>query len=129
MRQLLLFLSVLFCAVSEGYAQSGENSSFLFGDYQEATVYLKNGRQVRNKMNYNLVSEKFYFIDERDGQQVKILSNVDEVNFILKKVPESRYYLPNLHSMYSTKELHAINRKQQDMAVLLPFPILRPTLW
>lgn len=90
MRQLLLFLSVLFCAVSEGYAQSGENSSFLFDDYQEATVYLKNGRQVRNKMNYNLVSEKFYFIDERDGQQVKILSNVDEVNII--KFGERTFY-------------------------------------
>ena len=80
MRHLLLFLSVLFCAVPRGYAQ--ESSSFLFGDYQDAVIYLKNGRQVHNKMNYNLVSEKFYFIDEQDGQQVKILANADEVNII-----------------------------------------------
>lgn len=80
MRHLLLFLSVLFCAVSGGYAQ--ESSSFLFGDYQDAVIYMKNGRQVHNKMNYNLVSERFYFIDEQDGQQVKILANADEVNII-----------------------------------------------
>ena len=35
-----------------------------------------------HKRNYHLPSEKFYFIDEQDGDQAKVLSNADEVNII-----------------------------------------------
>ena len=81
MRHLLLSLSCLFGIVSGGYSQT-ELSPFLFDTYQDAIVYMRNGMEIRGKMNYHLPSEKFYFIDEQDGNQAKILSNADEVNII-----------------------------------------------
>ena len=81
MRHLLLSLSCLFGIVSGGYSQT-ELSPFLFDTYQDAIVYMRNGMEIRGKMNYHLPSEKFYFIDEQYGNQAKILSNADEVNII-----------------------------------------------
>lgn len=70
MRHLLLSLSCLFGIVSGGYSQT-ELSPFLFDTYQDAIVYMRNGMEIRGKMNYHLPSEKFYFIDEQDGNQAK----------------------------------------------------------
>ena len=45
------------------HAQDKESSPYLFNDFQEATVYFKDGSQYHEKMNYNLLVDKFYFID------------------------------------------------------------------
>lgn len=82
MRNFLLLLSILCCAVSGVYAQTKEGNPFLFDDYQDAVVIMRNGMQVKGKMNYNLLSEKFYFVDDKDENKAKILANVEEVNII-----------------------------------------------
>lgn len=82
MRKFLLLLSIVCCAVSGGYAQTEEGSSFLFDEYQDAVIIMRNGMQVAGKMNYHLLSEKFYFLDDKDEMKAKILSNADEVNII-----------------------------------------------
>lgn len=60
MKQYLL-LFYLACSVCMLHAQDKESSPYLFNDFQEATVYFKDGSQYHEKMNYNLLVDKFYF--------------------------------------------------------------------
>jgi len=78
-----LFTSFLFCCVAlTSWAQTDSVSSpFLFKDLQDVAVHLKDGRVFHEKMNYNLLVEKFYFVDRADGQ-TKVLSNPETINVI-----------------------------------------------
>ena len=69
------------CTVCMLYAQDKNTSSFLFDDFQEAVVYFKNGSQFREKMNYNILANKFYFVDHVDNK-VKTLSNPQDIQVI-----------------------------------------------
>ena len=69
------------CTVCMLYAQDKNTSSFLFDDFQEAVVYFKNGSQFREKMNYNILANKFYFVDRVDNK-VKALSNPQDIQVI-----------------------------------------------
>lgn len=64
MRHLLLSLSCLFGIVSGGYSQT-ELSPFLFDTYQDAIVYMRNGMEIRGKMNYHLPSENSILLMSR----------------------------------------------------------------
>ncbi|WP_244436557.1 type 1 periplasmic-binding domain-containing protein [Bacteroides timonensis] len=75
---ILFGLMLLMCLVN---AQNKENSPFLFPDFQEVTVLFKDGSQYNEKMNYNLLVEKFYFIDRVD-KRVKELSNPQDIQVI-----------------------------------------------
>ena len=80
MKQYLL-LFYLACSVCMLHAQDKESSPYLFNDFQEATVYFKDGSQYHEKMNYNLLVDKFYFIDHIDNK-VKVLSNPQDIQII-----------------------------------------------
>lgn len=58
-------LSFVLCllGVSTLWGQKN-NSPYLFDEFQDATVYLKDGMHTKGKMNYDLVSEVFCFIDK-----------------------------------------------------------------
>lgn len=78
-------LSVLLLAgcLAVAFGQEGkESSSFLFEEFQEVDVYFKNGKFYQEKMNYNIVVGKFYFLDRFDGNKMKVLSNPQDVNVI-----------------------------------------------
>ncbi len=76
-----LLLFYLTCTVCVLYAQDKSTSSFLFDDFQEAVVYFKNGSQFHEKMNYNILANKFYFVDRVDNK-VKALSNPQDIQII-----------------------------------------------
>lgn len=58
---------------------SQENKSqFLFSEYKDATILYKTGLQSIEKVNYNLIDEKLYFIDRSD-KQIKIASYIDNI--------------------------------------------------
>ncbi len=75
------FLLLLICCTSFVHAQDKEMSPYLFEEFQNAVVYFKDGSQYHEKMNYNLLVEKFYFIDHTDNK-VKVLSNPQDIQVI-----------------------------------------------
>ena len=75
---------ILLCMTHFMYAanaQQKDTSSFLFDEFQNAVVIFKDGSQYHEKMNYNILLEKFFFIDRAD-QTKKILSNPQDVRVI-----------------------------------------------
>ena len=102
------------CTVCMLYAQDKNTSSFLFDDFQEAVVYFKNGSQFREKMNYNILANKFYFVDRVDNK-VKALSNPQDIQVIKfgtgcsiqKGIMVSRFCRRILYCMYNTKGICA----------------------
>lgn len=62
-------------------AQDKQGSAFLFEDFQDAAIYFKDGAQYHEKMNYNLLVNKFYFIDREDNE-IKELSNPQDILII-----------------------------------------------
>lgn len=77
------FLSIVLLLGCLTVAFGQENtSSFLFDKFQDAEVYFKNGKLYLEKMNYNIVVRKFYFLDRFDGNKMKVLSNPQDVNVI-----------------------------------------------
>ncbi len=49
-------------------------SEYIFPDFKEAVVQYTNGAQTKEKMNYNVVTNKFNFVDKKDNQ-IKELSD------------------------------------------------------
>lgn len=80
MKQLLI-LFYLVHLTNLASAQDKETSPYLFDNFQEAVVFFKDGSQYHEKMNYNLLVEKFYFIDRSDNK-LKVLSNPQDINII-----------------------------------------------
>lgn len=80
MRQILILLCMTHFMYAAN-AQQKDTSSFLFDEFQNAVVIFKDGSQYHEKMNYNILLEKFFFIDRAD-QTKKILSNPQDVRVI-----------------------------------------------
>lgn len=77
--RLILFYFLCFtCLVN---AQKHSESPYLFECFQDATVYFKDGTKNHEKMNYNLLVNKFYFIDRAD-RKLKVLSNPQDILLI-----------------------------------------------
>lgn len=74
----LFYLLGLVCTV---HSQNKEGSPYLFEEFQNAVVIFKDGSQYHEKMNYNLLVNKFFFIDRKDNR-VKVLSNPQDVQVI-----------------------------------------------
>ncbi|TWV13180.1 hypothetical protein FQ707_07115 [Bacteroidaceae bacterium HV4-6-C5C] len=62
-------------------AQIVNDSPYLFDVFQDAIVFFKDGTQYHEKMNYNLLMSKFYFINSTDSE-VKVLSNSQDISAI-----------------------------------------------
>lgn len=83
MRRIFVMICLACCSTVLLWAQKDEKeNSFLFDEFQDVTVIFKNGAQYREKMNYNILVNKFYFLDRTDGNKMKVLSNPEDVNVI-----------------------------------------------
>ena len=70
---------------------SQENlSAFLFDEYKDAIVYFKGNRQSGEKVNYNMIDDKLYFVDKKDNQ-VKVVSGIENIVYI--KVGERSFLI------------------------------------
>lgn len=84
---LFSLLSAL-CSFWQLRAQA-DTASFLFDKYEDAQVVLRAGGELKSKMNYNIVANKFYFVDPQD-KQVKELANPGDI--LLIKIGERTFY-------------------------------------
>ena len=66
-----------------------DTASFLFDKYEDAQVLLRAGGELKSKMNYSIVVNKFYFIDPQD-KQVKELANPGDI--LLIKIAGRTFY-------------------------------------
>lgn len=83
MKKFLLSFGLLCYTFCSLWAQDQSSASaFLFDDYKEGIVLLKNRTQVKGRLNLYLPSGEFFFIDATDGNKVKVLSSPQEVTLI-----------------------------------------------
>lgn len=71
--KVFIFIAFALCSFWQLRAQA-DTASFLFDKYEDAQVVLRAGGELKSKMNYNIVANKFYFVDPQD-KQVKELAN------------------------------------------------------
>ena len=80
MRRIFIFIAFALCSLWQLRAQA-DTASFLFDKYEDAQVLLRTGGELKSKMNYSIVVNKFYFIDPQD-KQVKELANPGDILLI-----------------------------------------------
>lgn len=88
MRRFFIFIVFALCSFWQLRAQA-DTASFLFDKYEDAQVVLRAGGELKSKMNYNIVANKFYFVDPQD-KQVKELANPGDI--LLIKIGERTFY-------------------------------------
>ena len=79
MKKVFLLLFVLAIVKTTSFAQEVDPALFLFDDYTEGTVLMKNGAQSKGKLNFYLPKGEFFYIDDQDGNKIKALANTDDV--------------------------------------------------
>lgn len=79
MRQLFIVISLLFVSCL-CYGQNDENkiSSYLFEKFMPADVFFKDGSRYKETMNYNLLTNKFCFI-EKTSNKIQEVSNPEVI--------------------------------------------------
>jgi hypothetical protein len=82
MKKVFLLLFVLAIVKTTSFAQEVDPALFLFDDYTEGTVLMKNGAQSKGKLNFYLPKGEFFYIDDQDGNKIKALANTDDVYLI-----------------------------------------------
>lgn len=58
-----LFLFILCCSLLSGWAQES-HSGYLFSNFSDSYVYYKDGRVFQIRLNYDLIKNRFEFIDK-----------------------------------------------------------------
>ena len=86
----LSIIFIIFNVVLIPTIEAQENTLFLFEEFQDAFVYFKGGVRSKDRINYDLVNGKIYFIDREDGS-IKIASGTNDI--IVLKVGE-RNFIP-----------------------------------
>lgn len=78
MKQIFLLISLLFTA-SIGWAQSEKNkiSPYLFEKFMPANVMFKDGSRYKETMNYNLLTNKFCFLEKKDNRIQEVTNQED----------------------------------------------------
>lgn len=88
MKRIMLVFCVLSALTFVGHAQeSGTKeriSPFLLEDFEEAEVFFHDGTRYRETINYNLLTNQFYFIDKTD-RSVKVVSNPQDILMVKTK--------------------------------------------
>lgn len=79
MRKSITLLIILLNLATAEAQTSG--STFLFNDFESATLILKDGKQLEIEINYNVVAQKICFINP-ESQQVNYLSNTQDIDSI-----------------------------------------------
>ncbi len=62
-------------------AAAQEESRFLFPGYQATKVIFKDGTIYNEKMNYNLLEDRLYFIDHKSGEE-QVLTNPQDISVL-----------------------------------------------
>ncbi|MBR4048106.1 MAG: hypothetical protein IKK07_06605 [Bacteroides sp.] len=93
MKKVFLLL-IVFAWVKTSFAQEVDPALFLFDDYTEGTVLMKNGAKSKGKLNFYLPKGEFFYIDDQDGNKIKALANSDDVYLI---EIGSRRFFPSEH--------------------------------
>ena len=88
MRRIFIFIAFALCSLWQLRAQA-DTASFLFDKYEDAQMLLRAGGELKSKMNYSIVVNKFYFIDPQD-KQVKELANPGDI--LLIKIAGRTFY-------------------------------------
>lgn len=94
MKKVFLLLVVFALLKTTTHAQEVDPALFLFDDYTEGTVLMKNGAKSKGKLNFYLPKGEFFFIDDQDGNKVKTLANTEDVYLI---EIGSRRFFPSEH--------------------------------
>lgn len=81
MKKVFLLL-IVFALVKTSFAQEVDPALFLFDDYTEGTVLMKNGAKSKGKLNFYLPKGQFFYIDDQDGNTIKALANSEDVYLI-----------------------------------------------
>lgn len=93
MKRLILFFSELLFMTFIGLAQDAETekkiSPYLLDKFEEAEVFFHDGSRYQETINYNLLSNRFYFIDKTD-HSVKAVSNPQDIFMV--KVKDRCFY-------------------------------------
>lgn len=86
MKRMFLLLVKLLLAIFICQAQNtntkGKISPFLLDKFEKAEVFFHDGSRYQETINYNLLTNRFYFIDKTD-QSVKVVSNPQDI-FMVK---------------------------------------------
>lgn len=86
MKRIILSIGALLIAVVICHAQKGNPeekiSPFLLDKFEEAEVLFHDGSHYNETMNYNLLTNRFYFMDKTD-QSVKAVTNPQDI-FMVK---------------------------------------------
>ena len=79
MKQIFLLISFLF-ASSIGWAQNDDNkiSPYLFEKFMPADVMFKDGSRYKETMNYNLLTNKFCFL-EKTNNKIQEVTNPEDI--------------------------------------------------
>ena len=92
MRRILCSICLMAFVLLPVWAQEEQTiSPFLFDEYKDATVFM-GATQAKGKMNFYIPTGEFFYMDETDGNRVKVLANVEQVNMIRFG---SRIFLPS----------------------------------
>lgn len=93
MKRIILFCGVLLLAIHCCQAQEndteGKISPFLLEQFEEAEVYFHDGTRYLEKINYNLITNQFYFID-KTSKAIQVVSNPQDIYMV--KVKERCFY-------------------------------------
>jgi len=88
----LILLSLAFVCYTIIVAQA-EKSMFLFEDFQEGIVYYKDGKRFNVKVNYNLISRDFLFLDEQNDNRMLEFAEPEMISLV--KVGERNFLYDN----------------------------------
>ena len=92
MGRILCSICLMAFVLLPAWAQEEQSiSPFLFDEYKDATVFM-GATQAKGKMNFYIPTGEFFYMDETDGNRVKVLANVEQVNMIRFG---SRIFLPS----------------------------------
>ena len=94
MRRFFIFIVFALCSFWQLRAQA-DTASFLFDKYEDAQVVLRAGGELKSKMNYNIVANKFYFVDPQDKQKGtcksgRYFADQDRRAYVLSGIQRSR---------------------------------------
>ena len=88
----IFFLLVFSITSNILFSQVKVNSQFLFGDYQNALIFYKDGRKFQALVNFNLLEGHFLFIDVK-YKEAKHFSNPELI--ALLRIGERRFLIGN----------------------------------
>lgn len=79
-----LFFAAVLClfSLSGGVFAQEKQKRFFLPNFQEAQVYYKDGRTFRVTANYDLVAGSFVFIDNADGNQLKLFGEQEQIGCV-----------------------------------------------